>query len=176
MEEVWKNIEGFNDQYEVSNTGWVRRKAYYYDTPCGTLLIPASYVSPRISGKSMIVSLAYKDPGSKVAHQPYRHLRMLVADAFIPNPENHSHVRYVDGSCINNAATNLEWYSPNYQGDYDNTLMYKWRVKNADTGEIYDSRKKLSEILGCSYEYLCNRIRLNKTTKYGKFIMMPPEC
>jgi hypothetical protein len=34
----------------------------------------------------------------------------LVAQTFIPNPDNKSKVRHIDGNITNNCADNLEWY------------------------------------------------------------------
>jgi hypothetical protein len=175
MTEIWKDIQGFGEQYEVSNTGWVRRRATDFTTPFGTIQIPPIYIQPQVSGRSLIVPLIYKEIDSKAIHQPYRHIKQLVAEAFIPNPEGHNHVRIKDGDVLNNSSDNLEWFSPNYQDGTQDALMYKWKVKNVATGEIYDSRKDLARKLGCSYEYLCNRIRLGKSTKHGHFIMIPPE-
>lgn len=175
MTEIWKDINDFGHLYEVSNTGWVRRRETKFTTPFGTIQVPPIIVQPQVSGRSLIVPLTYKEIDSKVIHQPYRHIKRLVAEAFVPNPESHSHVRIKDGNILNNHAGNIEWYSPNYQDKTQDELMYKWRVKNLATNEIYDSRKDLARKLGCSYEYLCNRIRLNKPTKYGHFIMIPPE-
>lgn len=175
MTEIWKDIEGFGNQYEVSNTGWVRRKTSNFTTIFGTIQIPPIYITPRVSGRSLIVPLSYKEVGSKVIHQPYRHISMLVAQAFVPNTDGYTHVRTIDGDVLNNKSENIEWYSPDYQNGNQDALMYKCRVKNVLTGEIYTSRKELATKLNISYEYLCNRIRLDKATKHGKFIMIPPD-
>lgn len=38
-----------------------------------------------------------------------RYIHELVAEAFIPNPDNKKYIRHKDGNIRNNRATNLEW-------------------------------------------------------------------
>lgn len=59
-------------------------------------------------------------------------LHRLVAQAFIPNPENKPEVNHVDGNKLNHAVSNLEWVTPheNVLHSYQAGLASKKGSKN----------------------------------------------
>lgn len=94
---TWKKIiyEGTELNYSISSNGQVRNDKTNY------LLQPSSqngYYSVR---------LAIKPNEGK-------HFRVnrLVAQAFIPNPDNKPYVNHIDGNTFNNHVENLEWVTP----------------------------------------------------------------
>lgn len=60
-----------------------------------------------------------------------RKVHRLVAETFIPNPENKPTVNHKDGDKSNNCIDNLEWatYSENQQHAYDTGLCPKYKGK-----------------------------------------------
>lgn len=93
MEEVWKPIEGF-PSYEVSNFGRInniRRKRE---------------LNPGIDGSNGYKTVNLYDETGRI-HKKYMH--RLVAEAFIPNPENKRTVNHIDCDKTNNRIDNLEW-------------------------------------------------------------------
>ncbi len=93
INEEWRSIDGFID-YQVSNIGRVR------NSKTGRIL------KPRYRGKKMnYQSVALYNGGGQVNFSIHR----LVANEFIPNPENKQQVDHIDGNKENNVYTNLRW-------------------------------------------------------------------
>ena len=100
---TWKKIKDF-PSYEISDDGQVRhiRLEEDYD---GNITKKYKLLSfSKIQDKYMKVKLS-KDgnPNNK-----YQHL--LVAETFLPNPNNYKYIRHKDGNVFNNHYSNLEWY------------------------------------------------------------------
>lgn len=89
-DEIWKDILGYEDYYEVSNTGLIRRKAYIMKCRLTNDGYPAITLCG--GGKQL----------SKTIHR-------LVAEAFLENPENKPQVNHKDGIKANAMISNLEW-------------------------------------------------------------------
>lgn len=110
----WRSVHGFEEVYEVSNTGLVRRKGK--EKPLFQTLgkedarghKPRAYVQLWKDGKSYL-----------------RSVHRIVALAFVPNPDNKPTVNHKDGNPLNNNASNLEWatYSENQKHAYENGLI-----------------------------------------------------
>ena len=94
--ENWKEIDGYEGLYEVSDLG--RVKSFWHGKE--RILKPGKNTCGYLH-----VSL-FKDGKVK---QPKIH--RLVAEAFIPNPDNLETVNHKDEVKTNNAVSNLEWMS-----------------------------------------------------------------
>ena len=97
--EVWVPVCGYDYLYAVSNRGRV----------AGTKGI----MKPYDNGYGYLV-VEFRKNGKK------KHLRVhrLVAEAFIPNPENLPEVNHIDEDKHNNDETNLEWCTSSYNKRY----------------------------------------------------------
>lgn len=93
--DVWRDVEGFEGRYEVSFLGHLR----FADKEDKRM------VKCRQNGNYLTASLYHK--GNTEA--TYAKIHMLVANAFVPNPEGYTSVRHKNGKLLDNRADNLEW-------------------------------------------------------------------
>lgn len=105
MEEIWKDIKGYEGLYQISNLGNVRsleRLVYKSDgvIQCRKQRIMAK----RKSSDGYYFAKLNVDKNSKSIA-----IHRLVAEAFIPNPYNLPEINHIDTDRTNNVVTNLEW-------------------------------------------------------------------
>ncbi len=111
--EIWKEIKGYEGLYEVSDLGRVRSLDRYVSYVNGQKhLHKGKVLSPGVSNGYLQVSLC---KNGEIKH-PLVH--RLVADAFIPNPDNLPQVNHKDENPSNNMVVNLEWCSSEYNINY----------------------------------------------------------
>ena len=101
MKEVWKDIEGYEGLYQVSNLGRVKS----FDTKDKLGRIRKGRVLKPFRKKSGYLYVDLCRNGKRKSHSLHR----LVAQAFIPNPENKPEVNHIDEDKTNNIVDNLGW-------------------------------------------------------------------
>lgn len=123
MKEIWKDVEGWEGLYQVSNLGRVKslprmRNAIHPYMTNETIL------SPRAYGKDRgYVSVALCCNGRRKQISIHR----LVAKAFVPNPCGYGEVNHIDENKSNNVSTNLEWCSRSYNINYGSRIAKQRR-------------------------------------------------
>lgn len=156
MIEIWKNIPGFENIYQISNLGRVRscdriiqKKNYQcdcFDYPIkGKILSQVSSSQNKLGQPYFSVSLSIS--GNKTRFLVHR----LVAQSFIPNPDNKPHINHIDGNPSNNYVENLEWCtdSENRKHAWDTGLQGKGSRKSVNqytlTGDPIKTFRSITE-------------------------------
>lgn len=163
--EVWKEVLGYEDSYEVSNYGRVKslsRKievhrdgethVRYYRERLMSISIRVNYPNVNLSRDGRIENF--------LVHR-------LVAQAFIPNTENKPYVNHIDGDTHNNHVSNLEWVTQSENINHAIKIgnkKAKLEVRNKTTTKqkiidvltVFPDMKtgKIAELVGCNPRYV----------------------
>lgn len=134
INEIRSNINGFPD---------------YYITSCGKVW---SFKSNKfLSLKKHKYGYLYIDLYNENERSRF-YVHRLVAQAYIPNPENKLQINHIDGNKKNNCVKNLEWNTPseNLQHAYNIGLRKTKKIKCVETGEIFNSIKEAAKFVNKS--------------------------
>ena len=123
MIELWKDIEGYEGLYQVSNLG----RVYSKKTNRFLTMKKGNHGYERVA--------LFKD-GKQKFYLKHR----LVAQAFIPNPDNLPEVNHKDEDKSNNCVSNLEWCDGKYNCNYGN------RNKNGSNNRLGINHKPIPVI------------------------------
>ena len=144
MIEVWKDIKEYKGLYQVSNLGRVKKLSQIRTCWNGhktiTYEVPEKILTLRMRGNYLAVGL------TKNKKQTTYCVHRLVAEAFIPNPDNLPCVNHIDENKLNNEVENLEWCTYEYNNKYGTRTAKTCKpVKCIETEIIYDSMVEASK-------------------------------
>jgi len=106
--EQWRDIRGYEGLYQVSNFGRVKslsRKA-------GFVFLREKVMKPTLAKNGYLSVMLSNNKQKRV------YVHRLVAEAFVPNPNNYLYVNHKDENKTSNVAWNLEWCTHNYNLNY----------------------------------------------------------
>lgn len=117
MEEIWKDIKGYEGLYQVSNLGRVKSLGRYQKAKLGSIQYRGDrLLKPWLRKDYLTVRLVDNGKGKNYS------IHRLVAEAFIDNPDNLPCVNHKDFNTKNNVATNLEYCTVLYNNCYGDRL------------------------------------------------------
>lgn len=112
--EEWRPVVGYEGLYEVSNTGKVRSCSRYYVNSLGNrFFLKGKILSLSDNGRGYLRTILKKDNKEST-----KYIHRLVAQTFIPNPDNLPQVNHKDEDKSNNRVDNLEWCDSKYNLNY----------------------------------------------------------
>ena len=120
IKEIWKDIEGYEGLYQISNYGNLRSLKDKYGRK---RILMRKFQKTQ---KGYLETRLYKNHGGKTLK-----IHILVAKTFIPNPHNYPMVNHKDENKMNNCVWNLEWCDNSYNQLYG-TLPKRKRIINTN--------------------------------------------
>jgi len=132
VNEIWKDIPGYEGLYQVSNTGIVKalERTWYCNNAC-------KYHKEFVLKQNHSRKGYFKVRLCKNGYVKSYLVARLVAIAFIKNPLNKKQVNHIDGNKQNNHVSNLEWVT-NSENCYH---AIKNNLRNSACGERIHSSK-----------------------------------
>lgn len=114
MNEIWKPILETDGKYEISNWGNVRTVDRYAKVCGGGMRFIKGEMRKPIVCSNGYLELQASVNGKRKIFMIHR----LVAQYFIPNPNDYPEVNHKDENPKNNHVDNLEWCTPKYNCNY----------------------------------------------------------
>lgn len=181
MEEIWKDVVGYEGYYKVSSLGRIQTVERIVNAPLGRV---SRVVSPIIR-KQQLSRGGYRQLTlSDADGQRTETVHRLVAAAFLPTQEGKEQVNHIDGNKDNNAVSNLEWCNA-----YENTVhafelgLRQGRGFRMDASREYNyeetrehilsmvnsgmTQRKVSEVLGIHRDTVSNYVNGKRRTTLG---------
>ena len=133
--EEWRPIKGYEGLYEVSNLGRVKsleRTVIYIDGRKKE--IKEKILVGRKKKGYLIVMLCKEGNNKNYA------IHRLVAEAFIPNPDNKPQIDHINTIVDDNRVENLRWVTPKENSNNSLTRSHKSKCQLGDKNSMYGKR------------------------------------
>ena len=174
--EIWKDIEGYEDLYQVSNYGRVRSLDRYITSKKNgnTRIFYGKIMKPQKAIRDGYICVML----SKDSNKKYAKVHRLVAQAFIRNPDNLPEVNHKDEDKLNNCVWNLEWCTRSYNENYGTKRERGWDTRGRRSVEAYNENNEIIAtfpsitdaaksfgVQRCTIWGICNGVGTAKTCK-----------
>ena len=161
--EVWMSVPSFESSYAISNKGRVKGLRRRVPSKSGVFRLSMEKLRCGSEDQDGYLILCLYDDGRSITTPIHR----LVAEVFIPNPDNLPQVNHIDGNKHNNCVENLEWCTNQENMDHswriglrDNKRRY--HVRCIDTGEEYHSIYAIIRNFRCTYKQFIDIVHEHK--------------
>lgn len=167
--EIWKDIDGYEGYYQVSNMGRVKSLDRQIHRKNGKdVFVSGTIMALQTNHGYSTVRLRLGNTRKNVK------VHRLVATSFIPNPNNLPEVNHIDENKQNNHVENLEWCTHEYNSNFGtrnirtnitksnnpaikdicrlNGMKSAKKIICINTGEVYDSIRGASRCTGIQHQ------------------------
>lgn len=128
--EEWRPVVGYEGIYEVSSYGRVKRLPYEEHLAKNGIYPYTRSHKEKIMKGSVNTGIGYYVVSlTKDGECKHMLCHRLVAEAFIPNPENYPFINHKDEIPLNNMVENLEWCTPLYNTRYGGGIQRREEAK-----------------------------------------------
>lgn len=171
MEEIWKDVVGFESYFLVSNYGNLIVKERNIKKGEGFFVVKEHKIKPFTNSSGY---LQYNLAVNGKVKKKYAH--RLVADAFIEKIANKNEINHIDGNKKNNFVGNLEWcnreenmrhFSNKYQREQNNRETF-WEKSKGGTDQLYTTCPQCNGKMSITSS-VCKRCRRSER----KSLIMP---
>ncbi|MBQ2397626.1 MAG: NUMOD4 motif-containing HNH endonuclease [Bacteroidales bacterium] len=142
MIEIWKSIDGYEGLYEVSNTGKIKTLNNVFYKMDGRICRIKENIS--YGNKTHFGYLKFNLCNHKKMKTVFVH--RLIAETFIPNPENKPQVNHKNGIKTDNRVENLEWATASENTLHSYRVLGRKISGNCGAGDKNKNSKKVAQI------------------------------
>lgn len=148
-----KDIKNYEGLYAITMTGRVwsyRRK---------------KFLKPGVGRKGYLQVVLCKNGEMKSFK-----LHRLVAETYLPNPDNKPHVGHIDDNPKNNCWDNLYWTTPYNNNNYGSRAKSLWAAKKViclETGQIFRSIHEAADGMNLNFRSISKVCRKEQKTTGG---------
>lgn len=155
--EVWKDVPEYEGLYKVSSLGRIKNKKDLIMSP---ELYHRGYYRVQLYSKGK---------------RKHARINRLVAQAFIPNPNNYPMVNHKDENKLNNRVGNLEWCTAKYNCNYGDFIkksmqsakpLYQLDI-NGNIIKEFNSAHQVQKVLGYDRRAIMGCCNGNCKSAYG---------
>ena len=172
--EIWKDIPGYENFYQISTMGRVKSMERKVKGKKGSIYTVREKILKSCKNTGGYLYVILKKEGKLQNARIHR----LVADAFLPNPNNFPEINHINEIKEDNRLENLEWCSHIYNMNFGsrNERSRKSNINNPkrskkiiciETGKIYPSANEVQRQLGFAQSHISDCCNGKYKQSYG---------
>lgn len=185
IDETWMPVKDYEDSYMVSSFGRIKSlRRCVRNTSVSFRTVPE-----KILKLTSLYDGYYGIALNRDSHPKYFKVHRLVAEAFIPNPDNLPVVNHKDGNKKNNHVDNLEWVTVEKNNEHaritgltpppsqkfsqsgrDHAIQSRRPVMLLETGQVFESRQAAADFLHVPILRVFDSLRYHKSIAGTTFV------